>query len=183
MAQINIVEEIIFLLKNHSDSQYGGEPVTQGEHALQAAQLALENNEKESIIVACLLHDIGHLLHNLPNDAPENGIDDLHENLGFEFVDRYFNQAVAEPVLLHVDAKRYLCHREPAYFNLLSEPSVISLNLQGGIMTEEEAQEFEKNPFYQDAVILRRYDDMAKVPEMTTNPIEFYSQFLSNHLK
>jgi len=60
---------------------------------------------------------------------------------------------------------------------------VISLNLQGGIMTEEEAQEFEKNPFYQDAVILRRYDDMAKVPEMTTNPIEFYSQFLSNHLK
>jgi phosphonate degradation associated HDIG domain protein len=179
----NIVEEIIFLLTQHGGSQYGGEPVTQGEHALQAGQLALENNEKESIVVACLLHDIGHLLHNLPIDAPEQGIDDLHECLGFEYVNQHFIPAVAEPVLLHVDAKRYLCNRDSGYFDKLSEPSVISLQLQGGIMTEEECILFEKNIYYEDAVILRLYDDMAKVPEMAVNPIHFYRQLLSNHLK
>ncbi|MFM6949368.1 MAG: HD domain-containing protein [Aquirufa sp.] len=180
---INIVEEIIFLLKNHGDSQYGGEPVTQGEHALQAAHLAHQNKEKESIVVACLLHDIGHLLHNLPNDAPDKGIDDLHESLGFDFVNQHFISAVAEPVLLHVDAKRYLCGREPGYFDLLSEPSIISLHLQGGIMSEEECQAFEKNPFYKDAVILRKYDDMAKVPSMVVNPIESYVPLLRSYLK
>lgn len=179
----SIVEEIIFLLSHHGDSQYGGEPVTQGEHALQAAHLALENKEKDSVVVACLLHDIGHLLHNLPNDAPEQGIDDLHESLGFDYVNQYFNQSVAEPVLLHVDAKRYLCKREPGYFDILSEPSVISLQLQGGIMSEQDCIEFERNSFYQEAIILRRYDDMAKVPDMKVNPIEYYRQLLSNHLK
>ena len=84
---------------------------------------------------------------------------------------------------LHVAAKRYLCAVEEDYFALLSEPSVISLELQGGPMSPIECKAFESNPFYRDAVRLRRYDDMAKIPHMKVEPIEFYADLLSENLK
>ena len=102
-----IIEKVVHLFENHGDSQYGGEAVSQLEHALQAAHFANEAGEKKSIIVAGILHDIGHLLHHLPDDAPENGIDDLHENLANDFLQQYFTPEVVEPVRLHVAAKRY----------------------------------------------------------------------------
>ena len=179
----SIVEKIITLFNDQGDSEYGGEPVTQGEHALQSAHLALAEKASSSLVIASLLHDIGHLLHALPDDAPEQGIDDLHEELGNRFLIKYFIPAVSEPVHLHVAAKRYLCAVEPSYFALLSEPSVLSLQLQGGPMSEEECQKFEANPFYKDAVQLRRYDDMAKIPNLTVQPIEFYAPFLQENLK
>ena len=178
-----IVQKIITLFNDQGDSEYGGEPVTQGEHALQAAHLALTEGAASSLVTASLLHDIGHLLHALPDDAPEQGIDDLHEELGNRFLIKYFTPAVSEPVHLHVAAKRYLCAVEPAYFALLSEPSVISLHLQGGPMTAEECQTFESNPYYQDAIQLRRYDDMAKIPNLSVQPIEFYAELLRENLK
>jgi len=178
-----IVQKIITLFNDQGDSEYGGEPVTQEEHALQAAHLALTEGAASSLVAASLLHDIGHLLHALPDDAPEQGIDDLHEELGNRFLIKYFTPAVSEPVHLHVAAKRYLCAVEPAYFALLSEPSVISLHLQGGPMTAEECKTFESNPYYQDAIQLRRYDDMAKIPNLSVQPIEFYAEFLRENLK
>jgi phosphonate degradation associated HDIG domain protein len=179
----SIVEKIITLFNDQGDSEYGGEPVTQGEHALQSAHLALAEKASSSLVIASLLHDIGHLLHALPDDAPEQGIDDLHEELGNRFLIKYFIPAVSVPVHLHVAAKRYLCAVEPSYFALLSEPSVLSLQLQGGPMSEEECQKFEANPYYKDAVQLRRYDDMAKIPNLTVQPIEFYAPFLQENLK
>ena len=178
-----IVQKIITLFNDQGDSEYGGEPVTQGEHALQAAHLALTEGAASSLVAASLLHDIGHLLHALPEDAPEQGIDDLHEELGNRFLIKYFTPAVSEPVHLHVAAKRYLCAVEPAYFALLSEPSVISLHLQGGPMTAEESKTFESNPYYLDAIQLRRYDDMAKIPNLSVQPIEFYAELLRENLK
>ena len=178
-----IVQKIITLFNDQGDSEYGGEPVTQGEHALQAAHLALTEGAASSLVAASLLHDIGHLLHALPDDAPEQGLDDLHEEVGNRFLIKYFTPAVSEPVHLHVAAKRYLCAVEPAYFALLSEPSVISLHLQGGPMTAEECLTFESNPYYQDAIQLRRYDDMAKIPNLSVQPIEFYAELLRENLK
>jgi phosphonate degradation associated HDIG domain protein len=182
MADI-IVQKIITLFNEQGDSEYGGEPVTQGEHALQSAHLALADGAASSLVVASLLHDIGHLLHALPDDAPEQGIDDLHEELGNRFLMKYFTVAVSEPVHLHVAAKRYLCAVEEDYCALLSEPSVISLELQGGPMTAEECLTFESNPYYQDAIQLRRYDDMAKIPNLSVQPIEFYAELLRENLK
>jgi phosphonate degradation associated HDIG domain protein len=179
----DIIEKIITLFQEQGDSEYGGEPVSQGEHALQAAHLALAEKATSSLVVASLLHDVGHLLHALPDDAPDQGIDDLHEELGYRFLQKYFVPAVSEPVHLHVAAKRYLCAAEEDYFALLSEPSVTSLQLQGGPMSPIECKEFESNPFYQDAVRLRRFDDMAKIPNLPVEPIEFYADLLRENLK
>jgi len=175
-----VVNEVLRLFREHGDSEYGGEAVTQLEHALQAASRAQKNGSDSSLIAAALLHDVGHLLHNLPDDAPDQGVDDRHEELGGRWLDHRFGPAVTEPVRLHVAAKRYLCAVEPEYFSQLSQPSVVSLELQGGPMSDEEVKTFETNPHYREAVSLRRWDDEAKVVGEQTLPLEAFCGHLDN---
>ena len=178
-----IINQILTLFNEKGDSMYGGEEVTQLEHALQAATLAKDAHATDELITAALLHDIGHLLHELPDDATDNGIDDVHENLGALFLEAYFTKAVIEPVKLHVDAKRYLCAVEPDYYNILSKPSKISLEVQGGIMTAFEVTVFEHHEFYKEAVALRKWDDIAKDPTIRTQGIEFFTESVERSLK
>ena len=163
-----ITQKIVHLFEVHGSSMYGGEAVTQLEHGLQCATLARANNASDELITASLLHDIGHLLHDLPDDASDNGIDDLHELRGERFLAEHFKKSVVEPVKLHVQAKRYLCAKVPSYYETLSTPSKTSLEFQGGIMNQEEVAEFEKNEYYREAVELRRWDDMAKDANLVT---------------
>jgi phosphonate degradation associated HDIG domain protein len=178
-----IISNILQLFNDKGHSEYGGESVTQLEHALQAATLARENNASNQLITAALLHDIGHLLHDLPNDAPLKGIDDVHENKAAVFLRKYFPEAVTEPVRLHVMAKRYLSSTEETYYSLLSEPSKQSLVLQGGLMSEAEVSAFEQNPFFSDAVKLRKWDDQAKVQELITAPVEDFEENIAVSLR
>jgi phosphonate degradation associated HDIG domain protein len=178
-----IIADILKLFNDKGHSDYGGEAVTQLEHALQTATLARENNASDQLITAALLHDIGHLLHDLPNDAPLKGIDDVHENKAAVFLRKYFPEAVTEPVRLHVMAKRYLSSTEETYYSLLSEPSKQSLVLQGGLMSSAEVSAFEQNPFFSDAVMLRKWDDQAKVKELTTAPVEDFEKNIAVSLR
>jgi phosphonate degradation associated HDIG domain protein len=179
----DIIASILNLFNDKGHSEYGGEAVTQLEHALQTATLARENNASDQLITAALLHDIGHLLHDLPNDAPLKGIDDVHENKAAVFLRKYFPEAVTEPVRLHVMAKRYLSSTEETYYSLLSEPSKQSLVLQGGLMSSAEVSAFEQNPFFSDAVMLRKWDDQAKVKELTTAPVEDFEKNIAVSLR
>jgi phosphonate degradation associated HDIG domain protein len=169
-----IVEDVFRLFRERGDSEYGGEAVTQLEHALQAAHFARQTGSNSALISAALMHDIGHLLHDLPDDAPDQGIDDRHEDAAARWLARRFVPEVVEPVRLHVEAKRYLCRVEPAYRQHLSEPSLVSLQLQGGPMSLEEVAQFEESPHFRAAVLLRRWDDAAKVAGMAVPPLEHY---------
>ncbi len=171
-------DKIAMLFEQRGMSQYGGEAVSQLEHALQAATLAETENAPAELIVAALLHDVGHLLHDLPADAPDQGVDDHHENSGQHFLRQNFPAAVVEPVRMHVDAKRYLCTAEPGYLEQLSEPSKLSLQLQGGPMSAEECQQFESNEFYKESLRLRRWDDLAKIPELATPTLKHFMQYV-----
>ena len=111
---------------------YFGEAVSEAEHALQSAALARADGAGDTLVVAALLHDVGHLLHGLGEDLAERGLDGRHEEVGHAWLSDYFGPAVAEPVRLHVAAKRYLCAVEPAYLTGLSPASRQSLGLQGG---------------------------------------------------
>ncbi len=175
--------EILSFFANKGQSQYGGEAVSQQEHALQAAHFAEESGASPALIVAALLHDVGHLLHTLPDDAPDQGIDDAHEKLAARWLGERFGPDVVSPVGLHVAAKRYLCATESAYFDQLSTPSVISLKLQGGPMSPEEVCEFEARAFFAEAVALRRWDDAAKDPELVTAPLEHFAQYVDRVLQ
>ena len=104
-----------------------------------------------------------------------------HENIGFNFLKKYFKPEVVEPIKLHVQAKRYLC-REKSYWNTLSEASKVSLKLQGGIMDEEEAQKFTSLKFHYDAILLRKYDDEGKIPNAKMKKIEEYRNLINSQL-
>lgn len=178
-----VTKQIIDLFESKGGSMYGGEAVTQLEHALQAADLAKKNHASDSLIAASLLHDVGHLLHDLPEMASEDGIDDIHEELAARFLKDFFIEAVTEPVKLHVQAKRYLCAVESGYYESLSQPSKTSLALQGGIMSEHEIRDFQLNPYYQDAVSLRKWDDLAKVPNLDCPDLSEYIVSIEKSLK
>lgn len=157
-----------------------GEEVTELQHALQAAMIAHLEGEEPYLIAASLLHDCGHLLHDLGEDVASGGVDAIHEIVGADFLARHFRAEVSQAVRLHVLAKRYLCQRDPSYLAQLSPASRLSLELQGGVLTAEESAAFERQPFSGAAVRLRRYDDSAKIPGIMTPGLEVYRPLLES---
>jgi [1-hydroxy-2-(trimethylamino)ethyl]phosphonate dioxygenase len=174
--------EVLTLFRKRGGSQYGQEAVSQQEHALQAAFFAERAQAGPALVAAALLHDVGHLLHDLPDDALEQGVDDRHETLAARWLAERFGPQVVEPVRLHVEAKRYLCAADPHYLNQLSPPSTLSLRLQGGPMTADEARAFEAHPYFEASTALRRWDDAAKVPRLATPPLEHFAAVLDQAL-
>jgi phosphonate degradation associated HDIG domain protein len=166
--------EIQALLEGRADGPYGLAFVTQRQHALQAARLAEKDGRGDAMVTAALLHDIGHLVHDLGENPAGQGIDDRHEELGHAWLSRHFGPEVTEPVRLHVAAKRYLCAAEAGYFAKLSPDSVRSLALQGGPMSAEELAAFRALPHAEAAVVLRRYDEQAKVKGLRTPPVAHF---------
>jgi phosphonate degradation associated HDIG domain protein len=157
---------------------YGGEAVSQLEHALQAATFAEREASPPALVVAALLHDVGHLLHGLPEDVAAQGLDDRHEALATAWLSKRFGPAVVEPVGMHVAAKRYLCAVDREYARQLSPASQQSLRVQGGPMTADEAGAFEHRPHFADAVRLRKWDDAAKVVGLQTPPLEHFASYI-----
>jgi phosphonate degradation associated HDIG domain protein len=155
-------EQLTDLFRTRAYSQYGGEAVTQQQHALQCAHLAEQSGAAPALVAAALLHDLGHWLPTASMDATD--VDGLHQYLAPPFLRGSFGDAVLEPIRMHVDAKRYLCLVDQAYWATLSPASQRSLELQGGRFSESEAAAFIAQPYAHDAVALRRWDDLAKNP-------------------
>ena len=179
----DIVSDIQALLEGKAEGRYGLTFINQQQHALQAAWLAEQEGRGDALVTASLLHDIGHLVHNLGDSPADAGIDDRHEELGHAWLVNHFGPEVTEPVRLHVAAKRYLCGKEADYFAKLSQDSVLSLSLQGGPMSAGEIAEFERLPFWQEAVRLRRYDEGAKVKGLETPPLAHFLPFVAQSLR
>ena len=156
------IDEICTAFERRGQETYG-EGISQLDHALQCAAFAERDGADAALVTATLLHDIGHLLHDLPADVADTGIDTQHEASGSAWLSRHFGLAVTEPVRMHVAAKRYLATMEPGYFDRLSYASKLSLRLQGGPMSEKQAATFAAEPFFSDAIRLRRWDEEGKI--------------------
>jgi [1-hydroxy-2-(trimethylamino)ethyl]phosphonate dioxygenase len=171
---MDVVATIAHLLETRGRAMYFGEAVTEAEHALQAAHLADRAGANDALVAAALLHDIGHLLHRHGEDVADRGIDGRHEDIGCSWLRKWFGPVVAEPVRLHVAAKRYLSATDPDYVGLLSPASRQSLELQGGSFTPDESEAFERLPYFKDAIQLRYWDDAAKIPGLAVADINHY---------
>lgn len=173
-----LADNLIGLYHARGQNRYD-EAVTQDEHACQAADLARADGASDELVVAALLHDLGHLLLNEHEERQRSGDRDFHhEDVAARFLQSWYPPAVVEPVVQHVAAKRYLCAVEPAYFDTLSPASVQSLKMQGGPMSPDEAAEFAASPHADACVALRRWDDLAKDPDRAVPPIESYRELL-----
>jgi phosphonate degradation associated HDIG domain protein len=158
------VDELFDLYDALGDRSYG-ESITQREHALQCAALARAAGASEALVVAALFHDVGHLVLDVQggSEFELSSHDDDHEGRGARILARIFGPRVAQPVALHVTAKRWRCTREPEYHDQLSRASRATLIAQGGLLDEEECQRFETHPGFDDAMALRTWDDIGKV--------------------
>lgn len=174
------IPDIVRLFEQKGHEQYDGEPVTQLEHALQSASFAEDAGCDSALISACLLHDLGHLLHDMGPTPTSQGIDDLHQYRCLPFLRPLFGDAVAQPINLHVDAKRYLCAGESAYFAALSVDSKRSLVLQGGIFNAAQAAQFRAKPHAEAAIALRRWDDLAKRADRRTPTLQHFIPYLED---
>lgn len=171
---MSVTDEILEIFHRRGADAYFGERVSTTEHCLQAAYFAQTEAAAPELIVAALLHDIGHLVEDVPDDIADWTVDARHEEIGGHWLARRFPRQVSEPVRLHVPAKRYLCATDAAYFAKLSPASVLTLKLQGGPMSPPEVARFETERFHREAVRVRQWDDRGKIAGLTTPALADY---------
>lgn len=192
MNQSETISTIIALYNKWGASDYIGESITQIEHALQCARQAAtdtrlmgyDNFIRNCVIVAALLHDIGHLI-GLEHGEMEmrlggggdgssegaGGGNSLgivgHEGVGAAYLKELgMPNLVCELVAGHVPAKRYLCTTREGYYDTLSVASKQTMQLQGGMMRDEELREFKNGVMPELKIYLREYDDGGKKKDM-----------------
>jgi phosphonate degradation associated HDIG domain protein len=171
---MSVADEVLAIYGARGAGAYFGERVSMTEHGLQAAWFAQVEAAPEPLIIASLLHDIGHLLEAVPDDLADWTADAHHEESGARWLAQRFGPQISEPVRLHVAAKRYLCATDAEYLRQLSPASIHTLKLQGGPMSREEARAFEREPQHREAVRVRRWDDQGKVAGLKTPPLTAY---------
>lgn len=178
----DFVAEIEALYSRWGANKYD-EQVSQIEHAVQCAEFARQAGADDELIVATLLHDIGHLLELERREG--NAVlteNDEHESSGAAYLARHFSSAITAPIALHVEAKRFLCTTEETYFGKLSLGSVRSLEMQGGKMSAEEVERFAKHPARESAVALRRWDELGKELEPSGLTFADFREYLQRCL-
>ena len=169
---------------------YGKGEVSMCGHMLQTAELAAEAGAAPPLLVACLLHDIGHFGTDYPlyfddesHSHMQTASQDLHhEEAGASMLTPFFEPDVIEPIRLHVAAKRYLCSTDPEYAVQLSTTTYHTLGLQGGVMDDEKVEAFLGLPYSSDAVQLRRWDDAAMTTNRSVPGLEHYMDLLEKQL-
>lgn len=175
LTRETIVPFLADIFERRGGEEYLGEPVTMAEHMLQGATLAEQAGMAEEIVVAALLHDIGHFTSEFGTFSMEDTEDRFHEEAGAKVLEAFFPSIVTDCVRFHVAAKRYLCATKPEYFARLSEASVHSLNLQGGPMSADEVAAFEQNPNLTEIVQVRYLDDAGKRNDMETPGFDHFA--------
>ncbi len=179
-----VIDEVFELLQRSGGEEYFGEPVTKLQHAEQCASHARNAGADEELILASLLHDIGHLLEveGALRDERVGVIN--HDEIGQAWLrSRGFSVRLAALVGGHVDAKRYLTAMNPGYLARLSPASIETLRLQGGPMNDSSAAAFAEAPELRDLLRLRTWDEMAKDPNWKGPRVESYREMLVRHLE
>lgn len=157
--------------------------MTQLAHAVQCAHLAERFGADDALVTAALLHDYGHLLDAFVSPLGMTAADERHALDGARHLSPWFPAAVTEPIRLHVAAKRFLCSTDPRYYEKLSAGSLVTLQLQGGLMTAAEVEEFSAGPYADAAIHLRRWDDLAKDPAAQSPELEHFRAFMREAMR
>jgi predicted HD phosphohydrolase len=172
--------EISMLFAKRGAEAYFGERVSMKEHGLQAAYFATQAAAPPGLVIAALLHDVGHLIVDVPDDIEDWTTDIRHEELGSRWLALRFPAEISESVRLHVPAKRYLCATDAKYFGMLSAASVHTLKLQGGPMAAHEITAFETERYFRQAVRVRQWDDLGKLAGLSTPSLEDYGAMIES---
>lgn len=163
-------EELIDHLRNLASlDSVEADEFSELDHGLQTAAILCDiAPDDDELQIAGLVHDLAH-----PWDGPGQP---RHAAMGANAVRQILGDRVANLILSHVPAKRYLVATRPEYAALLSPDSVMTLEAQGGAMTEEEIAIFEGHEDLWAMVELRVADDGAKIPGKPVPPLSVYEE-------
>lgn len=178
---MNIIRD---LLEQSKSSDYIGESISQYEHAIQCADLAQKAGADDELVIASLLHDIGHFCPSSLSNTKMGpwGVTN-HEEIGANFLlSLGFSERIADLVRSHVDAKRYLVATNPAYLKSLSTASLETLKLQGGAMSEEEIKKFSVKKTLKDILRLRSWDELGKKSSYRYPQIDVFLDLINRYL-
>jgi phosphonate degradation associated HDIG domain protein len=181
---VHIANEIMVMYETYGGSEYAGEKVSQLEHMVQAAQLAEDSGHGDEVVLAAFLHDIGHIAEeaNGENEMDSFGLKD-HESIGAKYLEeKGFSKKITKLVASHVAAKRYLTRKDPDYYDQLSEASKKTLEFQGGMMSDAETETFEKDPLFNEIVLMRKWDEQAKIQDKPLPDLSRYRMMIMKHL-
>ena len=156
------LDELFELFEQHGHRTYG-EDVTGLDHALQCAALAFNDGATRELVAAALFHDVGWFV--IDDESPDDVVivSADHAALGARILSPLFGPDVAQPIALHVMAKRWRCTIDPDYYDELSASSQVTFVAQGGPLNTDERERFEDHPGFVTAMALRSWDDRAKV--------------------
>lgn len=180
-------EQIIAIFKKHGHQAYG-EGCSVNSHSIQSGLSARDKGYDEALILAAFLHDIGHLspLEQETQYVEMGGLGiDAHDRWGEKYLASFgFSPRIIAPVKNHVASKRYLCFIDANYYDQLSQASKGTLAYQGGIMNAREATAFEKDPFFEESILIRKIDDEAKANNFSIIPAHwiYFSNLITSHL-
>jgi len=177
MTELTITR-ICHLFESKGEQRLEAASVTLLQHALQTAWLAEKAGARDSLICACLLHDLDHLLEEQDAGTPMEERHACHGQHGASSLTTLFDAAVTDPIRLHVDAKRYLCYAHPGYLNGLVAGAKRSLERQGGVFTPDQARAFMREPYAIEAVNLRLWDDQAHLAGVDTPSLAHFAATL-----
>jgi predicted HD phosphohydrolase len=134
---LTTVKTLFSFIKIQGQFDYLGEKVSQLEHTLQAAQLAVESGADDDTILGALLHDVGRFIPDAEDMPAMIAADGLfvgrqsHEVLGEKYLRGLgFSEMICELVGAHVIAKRYLTAVDKEYYDGLSQSSKTTLKFQ-----------------------------------------------------
>ncbi len=171
---LSTVDDLFALFQRDGHRRYG-EDVTGLEHALQCAALAYEDGARRELICAALFHDVGWFVFDTAHgDEGVSGANGDHAALGARILSPLFGPDVAQPVELHVTAKRWRCTIDPDYYDELSSASQVTFVAQGGPLNTDQRATFESHPSFDTALALRSWDDRAKTPGLDVPGLEHY---------
>lgn len=177
--ELAIVDHLLGVIATMGEHSYG-ERVDMLQHSLQTASCARAAGATDPLLLAALLHDIGHVVSH--DRAGAWGLPD-HAEVGARYLQQWLPPEVVEPIRRHVAAKRYLVATDHSYRELLSKASIESLREQGGPFTDEQALGFSIEPFADEAVALRRHDDDGKVDGLDVAPLAEYRELLTRFVR
>ncbi len=184
MSVLTSLDDIVSLYERFGHHTYD-EAVSQVTHGVQCATCAVRDGAPVHMVLAALLHDIGHLLEieQRESGVPVRDVDMRHQDKGADALASLFGPKVTSPVRMHVDAKRYLCATDVSYAAQLSAASIASLALQGGPMSEDECTAFRSRTGWEDSVRLRRWDDEGKHDDEPAATIEDLRRLLESGVR
>lgn len=168
---VEIINEIFNLYEKYGDISYGNEDISLKNHMIQTAMAAEENKEDFDFIIACFLHHIGYLLKN--STDIDNCDETFLNKLGVNYLhSKGFSNKITAMIEKCLTAKIYLVSR---FTSMFTEDIVKNYKL----MTQNEITDFENFLYFEEAIRMRIYSEMAKVEDSLNKPISYYKNLLT----